>query len=66
MLGNSLYGAVSLIKNFDPDKYFHAGYGIGFDVPGLFSMSDSSGIGKNVIILSSDVISSSTNDNKKR
>ena len=45
-----LFGAVSLVKNADIDKYKYCGYGIGFDRHGIFS---SSGIvlGRNVIIL---------------
>ena len=30
-LRNCLFRAVKLIKNYDPDKYGHKGYGIGFD-----------------------------------
>ena len=30
-LGNSLFGAVKLAKNANPDKYEYSGYGIGFD-----------------------------------
>ena len=48
-VGNSLLGAVKLIKNTDPDKYKSFGYGIGFDVCGCFSLSDFSRFGKNFI-----------------
>ena len=30
-LKNCLFGFVKLTKNFDPDKYKHSSYGIGFD-----------------------------------
>ena len=36
LLGNSLFGAVKLTKNADPDKYEYSGYGIGFDTGGSF------------------------------
>ena len=31
-VGNSLFGAVKLTKDFDPDKYGYSGYGNGFGV----------------------------------
>ena len=40
-LGNSLFGAVKLIKNADIDKYNCSGYGIGFDMEGTFSFPTS-------------------------
>ena len=33
---NSLFGAVTLTKNADIDKYRYSGYGIGFDRRGSF------------------------------
>ena len=33
---NSLFGAVTLTKNADIDKYMYSGYGIGFDRRGSF------------------------------
>ena len=52
-LGNSIFfGAVNLSKNANPDKYNHSGYCIGFDAHGSFSLSDGSGIVKNVVIFS--------------
>ena len=36
-LKNCLFGAVSLTKNADIDKYGYCGYGIGFDRRGSFS-----------------------------
>ena len=45
-----LFGAVSLAKNADIDKYKYCGYGIGFDRHGIFSSSGFV-LGRNVIIL---------------
>ena len=50
MLVNCLFGAVSLTKNADIDKYKYSGYGIGFDRYGSFSFSGIR-LGKNLIIL---------------
>ena len=36
ILGNSLFGAVKLTRNGDPDKYFYFEYRIGFDARGIF------------------------------
>ena len=43
---------VLLTKNANPGKYSYYGfsYGIWFDARGTFSLSDSSGVSKNVII----------------
>ena len=38
-LENWLFGAVSLTKNADIDKYKYSGYGIGFDRHGFFFTS---------------------------
>ena len=38
-LENCLFGAVSLTKNADIDKYRYSGYGIGFDRHGFFFSS---------------------------
>ena len=54
MLGNSLFGAVKLTKNADSNKYSFTQYGIGFDSSGFFSLSESSGLGKNIIIFGVD------------
>ena len=45
----SLFGAVSLTKNADVDKYKYSGYGIAFDRKGSFSFPGR-GYGQNVII----------------
>ena len=48
-LKNCLFGAVTLTKNADIDKYGYSGYeiGIGFDRKGSFSFS-SGGYGQNI------------------
>ena len=37
-LKNCLFGAVTLTKNADLEKYGYSGYGIGFDTRGSFSL----------------------------
>ena len=49
MLGNSLFGAVKLTTNADPDKYKYFSFGIRFDASGSFLMSNGSGFDKNFI-----------------
>ena len=52
---NSLFDAVTLTKNANPDKYPYSWYGIiRFDVRWAFSMSDGSVFGENVMILGLD------------
>ena len=63
-LENCLFGAVTLTKNADIDKYRHSGYGIGFDRKGSFSFP-SGGYGQNVMIVGVDMSSSIHIDNKK-
>ena len=46
-LENCLFGAVTLTKNADIDKYKYSGYGIGFDRKGSFSLPDT-GLGRNI------------------
>ena len=48
-LHNSLFGAVKLTKNSNPDKSGYSDYGIGFDARSQISWSDGTW-GKNVII----------------
>ena len=60
---NALFGAVSLTKNADVDKYKYSGYGLAFDKRGSFSFPGG-GYGKNVIIFGADLNSSSHIDNK--
>ena len=64
-LENCLFGAVTLTKNADIDKYGYSGYGIGFDRKGEFSFLGG-GYGQNVIIFRVDMSSSSHIDNKKK
>ena len=63
-LENRLFGAVSLTKHADFDKYKYSGYGIGFDRKGKFSFGN--GFGKNVIIFGVDMSSSPHIGNKRR
>ena len=64
-LENCIFGAVSLAKNADIDKYKYSGYGIGFDRKGSFSFPGT-GLGRNVIIFGVDMSSSTKFDNKKK
>ena len=40
MLKNSLFGAITLTKNADIDKYGYSGYGIGFDRKSSFTFQE--------------------------
>ena len=64
-LKNYLFGAVTLTKNADIDKYEYSGYGIGFDRRSSFSFSGG-GFGQNVFIFGIDMSSSAHIDNKKK
>ena len=64
-LKNCLFGAVTLTKNTDIDKYGYSGYGIGFDRRSSFSFSGG-GFSQNVLIFGADMNSSSHIDNKKK
>ena len=64
-LENCLFGAVSLTKNADIDKYKYSGYVIGFDRHGSFS-SLGIALGRNVIIFGVDMSSSTKIDNRKK
>ena len=63
-LENCLFGAVSLTKNADTDKYKYSGYGIRFDRRGEFSFGD--GFGRNCIIFGTDLSNSSSHANNKK
>ena len=63
-LKNCLFGAVTLTKNADIDKYGYSGYGIGFDRRGIFSFPGG-GFGQNVSIFGVDMSFSTHIDNKK-
>ena len=57
-----LFGAVTLTKNADIDKYGYSGYGIGFDRRSSFSFPGSR-FGQNVIIFGVDMSFSAHIDN---
>ena len=62
-LVNGLFGAVSITKNADIDKYRYSGYGIVFDRRGPY-LPHSGRFGRNVIIFRVDMSSSAHVDNK--
>ena len=62
---NCLFGAFTLTKNTDIDKYRYSGYGIGFDRRSSFSFPGG-GFGQNIIIFGADMNLSSHVDNKKK
>ena len=64
-LKNCLFGAVTLTKNADIDKYGYSGNGIGFDRRSNFSFPRG-GFGQSVLIFRVDMSSSSHIDNKKK
>ena len=64
-LKNYLFGAVTLTKNADIDKYGYSGYGIGFDRRSIFSFSGG-GFDQNLLIFGADMSSSFHIDNKKK
>ena len=64
-LKNCLFGAVTLTKNVDIEKYKYSGYGIGFDRRSSFSFP-SSGFGQNVLVFGADMSTSTHIDNKKK
>ena len=64
-LKNCLFGAVTLTKNADIDKYGYSGYGIGFDRRSSFSFPGGR-FGQNVLMFGADINSSTHIDNKKK
>ena len=64
-LKNCLFGAVTLTKNTDIDKYGYSGYGIGFDRRSTFSFPGGR-FGQKVLIFGVDKSSSAHIDNKKK
>ena len=60
---NCLFGAVTLTKNADIDKYSYSGYGIGFDRRSGF-LFPGGGFDQNIIIFGADMNSSIHIDNK--
>ena len=65
ILKNCLFGAVTLTKNADIEKYWYSGFGIRFDKTSSFSFPGS-GFGQNVLILGVDMSSSAHIGNKKK
>ena len=64
-LKNRLFGAVTLTKNADIEKYGYSGYGIGFDRRSSFSFL-SGGFGQNVLIFGVNMSCSVHIDNRKK
>ena len=64
-LKDCLFGAVTLTKNADIDKYGYSGYGIGFNRKSSFSFPGGR-LGQNVIMFRVDMSSSVHVDNKKK
>ena len=62
---NCLFGAVSLTKNADINKYKYSGYGTGFDRHGNFSFLGT-GLGRKLIVFGVDMSSSTKIDNRKQ
>ena len=60
-----LFGAVTLTKDADIEKYKYSAYGIGFDRRSSFSFP-SRGFGQNVLLFGVDMSSSTHIDNKKK
>ena len=63
---NFFFRAVKLANNADLDKHKYSGYGNGFDARRRFSLRNTSGFGKNVIIFGVDVSSLVDFDNEKK
>ena len=64
-LKNCLFGAVTLTKNPDIDKYGYSDYGIGFDRRSSFSFPCGE-FGENLLIFGVDMSSSAHTDNNKK
>ena len=64
-LKNCLFGAVTLTKNADIDKYGYSGYGIGFDIRSSFSFPGGT-FGQNVLVFGANMSYSAHIDNKKK
>ena len=60
-----LFGAVTLTKNTNIDKYGYSGYGIGFDRRSSFSFPGS-GFGQNILFFGIDMSSSAHINNRKK
>ena len=64
-LSDSLFDVVQLTRNADRNKYSYYRY-MGFDTHGTFSLSDSSGFVKNVIVFGVDNSFSVHADKRKK
>ena len=64
-LKNCLFGAVTLTKNTDIEKYGYSGYGIGFDRRSAFSFPGGR-FGQNVLVFGVEMSSSAHIANKKK
>ena len=64
-LKNCLFGAVTLTKNADIDKYGYSGYGIGLDRRSSFSFPGC-GFGQNVLIFGVHMSSSTKIDSRTK
>ena len=64
-LKNCLFGAVTLTKNVDINKYGYSGYGIGFGRKTVLPFLGG-GFGQNVLIFRADMSSSAYIDSKKK
>ena len=64
-LKNCVFGAVTLTKNADIDKYGYSGYGIGFDRRGSFSFPGG-WYGQNVLVFRVDTSFTAHIDSKKK
>ena len=64
-LKDCLFGAVTLTKNADIDRYGYSGYGIGSDRRGSSSFPGG-GFGENILIFRVDISFSAHIDNKKK
>ena len=40
------FGAITFTENVDLDKYYYSRYGIGFDTPAKFTLSNDDGFGE--------------------
>ena len=64
-LKHCLFGAVTLTKNADIDKYWYSGYEIGFHRRSSFSFPGS-GFGQNVLMFGAETSLSAHIDSKKK
>ena len=64
-LENCLFGAITLTKHVNIDRYGYSGYGIGFDRKGNFSFS-LGGYIQSVLVFGVDMSFSAHIDNKKK